>query len=129
MAAPSVAPEGGGRTAIQVGLDVFTPMAEAWDLSTDEQMRLLGSPPRSTFFKWKKDGSALPRDTVERISNLLAIWKALEILFTDPARSVEWIRRKNDFFGGASALDVMLENGNFSDIVRVRQYLDAQRGG
>lgn len=129
MAAPSVAPEGGGRTAIHVGLDVFTPMAEAWDLSTDEQMRLLGSPPRSTFFKWKKDGGALPRDTAERISNLLAIWKSLEILFTDPARSVQWIRRANDFFGGASALDVMLENGNFFDIVRVRQYLDAQRGG
>lgn len=129
MAAPSVAPEGEGRTAIHVGLDVFTPMAEAWDLSTDEQMRLLGSPPRSTFFKWKKDGGALPRDTAERISNLLAIWKSLEILFTDPARSVQWIRRANDFFGGASALDVMLENGNFFDIVRVRQYLDAQRGG
>ncbi|MDT9598635.1 antitoxin Xre/MbcA/ParS toxin-binding domain-containing protein [Sphingosinicella rhizophila] len=129
MVAPSVAHEGGGRTAIPVGLDVFMPLAEAWNLSTDEQMRLLGSPPRSTFFKWKKDGGALPRDTVDRISNLLAIWKSLEILFTDPARSVEWIKRPNEFFGGMSALDTMLEEGNFFDMARVRQYLDAQRGG
>ena len=75
MTALSVAREGGGRSAIPVALDVFTPLAEAWGLSTDEQMRLLGSPPRSTFFKWKKDGGTLPRDTIERISNLLAIWK------------------------------------------------------
>jgi len=129
MIASSAAPEGGGRTAIPVGLDVFVPVAEAWNLSTDEQMRLLGSPPRSTFFKWKKDGGALPRDTVDRISNLLAIWKSLEILFTDPARSEEWVKRPNEFFGGASALDIMLEDGNFFDIARVRQYLDAQRGG
>jgi uncharacterized protein (DUF2384 family) len=129
MAEPSVAREGEGQSAVQVGLDVFTPLADAWGLSTDEQIRLLGSPPRSTFFKWKKDGGALPRDTVERISHLLAIWKALEILFTEPARSEGWVRRPNDFFGGASALDLMLDAGNFSDIVRVRQFLDAQRGG
>jgi hypothetical protein len=129
MALTSVAPGGGGRPAIPVGLDVFTPIADAWGLSTDEQMRLLGSPPRSTFFKWKKDGGGLPRDTVERISHLLTIWKSLEILHTDPSLSDSWLRKPNEFFNGASALDVMLEEGNFSDIVRVRQYLDAQRGG
>ena len=129
MSTPAAAVEGGGRAPIPVGLDVFTPLAEAWGLSTDEQIRLLGSPPRSTFFKWKKEGSPLPRDTADRISNLLAIWKSLEILFTDPARSESWVRQPNDFFGGQSALDVMLEDGNFFDIARVRQYLDAQRGG
>ena len=129
MPVTAVAPEGGGRPSIPVELDVFTPLAEAWALSTDEQMRLLGSPPRSTFFKWKKDGGALPRDTAERVSNLLAIWKSLEIIFTEPARSDAWLRRPNEFFGGVSALDTMLHDGNFSDIVRVRQYLDAQRGG
>jgi uncharacterized protein (DUF2384 family) len=129
MSVTAVAPEGGGRAAIPVKLDVFTPMAEAWGLTTEEQMRLLGSPPRSTYFKWKKDGGPLPRDTAERVSNLLAIWKSLEILFTDPARSDGWLRRPNDFFGGISALDTMLADGNFFDIARVRQYLDAQRGG
>src|SRR3546814_17048577 len=121
MIASSAAPEGGGRTAIPVGLDVFVPVAEAWNLSTDEQMRLLGSPPRSTFFKWKKDGGALPRDTVDRISNLLAIWKSLEILFTDPERSEEWVKRLNECFGGASARDIMREDGYLFAIARDRK--------
>lgn len=128
MTVLSAARGGEGRPEIQIGLDAFTPLAEAWDLSTEDQMRLLGSPARSTFFKWKKDGGTLPRDTVERISHLISIWKSLQILFTDPQRSDEWIKRPNQFFDGASALDVMLE-GNFYDLVRVRQYLDAQRGG
>ncbi len=129
MAITTVAQMGGGEIAIPVSLAAFTPLAEAWDLSSDEQIKLLGSPPRSTFFKWKKEGTEVPRDTGERISHLLAIWKALEILFTDPVRSQEWLKRKNEFFGGLSALDIMLERGDFSDIVKVRQYLDAQRGG
>ena len=128
MTLSSAARPGEGHLATDVGLDAFTPMAEAWGLSTDDQIRLLGSPARSTFFKWKKTGGALPRDSVERISHLLAIWKALQILFTEPERSDTWLKRPNEFFDGASALDVMLE-GNFYDIVRVRQYLDAQRGG
>lgn len=129
MTTQSVAQEGGGTEAIPVSLNVFLPLAEAWGLTTDEQMRLLGSPPRSTFFKWKKDGGSLPRDTVERISHLLAIWKALQIVFVEKERSLDWIRRPNDYFGDASALEMMLESGNFSDIVSVRNYLDAQRGG
>jgi len=128
MAITSVARVGEGARAIRVGLDAFTPMADAWGLSTEDQMRLLGSPARSTFFKWKKEGGALPRDTAERISHLLSIWKSLELVFTDPQRSDAWLRQPNEFFEGASALDVMLE-GNFYDVVRVRQYLDAQRGG
>lgn len=128
MALSSVAQEGEGSLPIRIGLDAFTPMAEAWGLSTDEQIKLLGSPARSTFFKWKKDGGALPRDTVERISHLFSIWKSLQILFPDPHRADTWLRHQNSYFQGTSALDVMLE-GNFANLVHVRQYVDAQRGG
>ena len=38
------------------------------------------------------------------------------------------IRSANDAFGGASALDLML-GGELTDIMRVRRYLDAERGG
>ena len=37
------------------GLRAFFKIARDWDLSTEEQIILLGSPGRSTFFKWKKD--------------------------------------------------------------------------
>lgn len=119
---------GAPPSRIPTELEAFFSIAEKWRLSGDDQIKLLGSPGRSTFFKWKKDGGSLPADTVERLSHILSIWKALRILFTVDVRAEEWIRRPNAFFDGASALEVMLQGG-VADIYRVRQYLDAQRGG
>ncbi|HBK07622.1 MAG TPA: hypothetical protein DDZ81_17515 [Acetobacteraceae bacterium] len=117
---------GAGQSRIPPELEAFFGMAERWRLSTDEQVVLLGSPGRSTFFKWKKEGGSLPADTRERLSHLLTIWKSLRILFTIDERGEEWIRARNRYFDGTSALDVMLEG--LSGIYRVRRYLDAQRG-
>ncbi|MBY5667381.1 DUF2384 domain-containing protein [Rhizobium leguminosarum] len=119
---------GAGQSAIPVELEAFFRMAERWGLSTEDQILLLGSPGRSTFFKWKKETASLPTDTRERLSHLLSIWKALRILFTNDKQAEEWIHRDNRYFDGASALDVMLE-GSVASIYRVRRYLDAQRGG
>ncbi len=118
---------GAGQSGIPAELETFFAIAERWRLTNDDQIVLLGSPGRSTFFKWKKEGGSLPADTRERLSHMLGIWKALRILFTQDQRAEEWIRAKNRYFDGASALDVMLEEGMFG-IVRVRRYLDAQRG-
>jgi hypothetical protein len=111
-------------------LRAFFQIAEHWGLGASQQRVLLGTPPASTFFKWKKlrDGS-LPRDALERISYLLGIYKALQILLPDPQRADHWITEPNaaPLFGGRSALDRML-GGNVSDLYVVRQYLDAQRG-
>ncbi|MES2166961.1 MAG: antitoxin Xre/MbcA/ParS toxin-binding domain-containing protein [Pseudomonadota bacterium] len=109
-------------------LDFFFKLAEIWDLSTDQQMKLLGSPARSTYFRWRKDGGDVSADTLERISHLGSVYKALSILLDSPEAAVRWIRRPNRYFEGAPALDIML-SGNLSDIIRVRQYVDAQRGG
>ncbi|WP_018391635.1 antitoxin Xre-like helix-turn-helix domain-containing protein [Ancylobacter sp. FA202] len=119
---------GAGPSRIPVELEAFFAIAEKWRLTTDEQIKLLGSPGRSTFFKWKKDGGAVPPDTTERISQILGIWKSLAILFTNEARGCDWIRHSNDYFDGVSALDVML-TGGVVDLYKVRWYLDAQRGG
>ena len=116
-----------GLARLPVGLEAFLNMAERWGLTTDEQIVLLGSPGRSTFFKWKKEGGAMPADTTERLSHLLAIWKSLRILFTIDQRGEDWIRRPNAYFDGASALEVML-GGKVVDLYLVRVYLDAQRG-
>jgi hypothetical protein len=111
-------------------LRAFFNLAAEWNLRVAEQRRLLGDPPESTFFKWKRqrDG-ALGRDTLERISYLLGIWKDLQILFPEAARADAWVRRSNDAapFGGKSALERML-SGNVADLYEVRRYLDAQRG-
>lgn len=118
----------GGPTTIPAVIEAFQGIAELWQLTTEDQLLLLGSPGRSTFFKWKKEGGSIPRDSVERVSHLLAIHKALEILLPDAATADGWVRRPNQFFNGLSALDVM-RGGQVMDIYRVRQYLDAQRGG
>jgi hypothetical protein len=120
--------EGARSSEIPIELAAFFAIAEKWSLATDEQIKLLGSPGRSTFFKWKKDGGAVPPDTRERISHVLGIWKSLRILLTTESRSCEWLRRSNEYFDGASALDVML-GGGVTDLYKVRWYLDAQRGG
>jgi Protein of unknown function (DUF2384) len=103
---------------------------EHWGLSTDEQRRLLGEPPRSTFFAWRKapEHAALSRDTLERLSLLLGIYKALQILLPDAAAADAWIKKPNAAFGGSSALAQMLA-GNVGDLLRVRRWLDAARGG
>ncbi|HEU0153524.1 MAG TPA: MbcA/ParS/Xre antitoxin family protein [Arenimonas sp.] len=112
-------------------LRAFFRIAEAWGLKGTEARRLLGDPPESTFYKWKKQQDGAPgRDVLERISYLLGIFKALAILFPEPARADAWIRRPNSAgpFGGRSALERML-SGNVADLYVVRSYLDAQRGG
>jgi uncharacterized protein (DUF2384 family) len=118
----------GTKPANPSPLDVFFKLAEIWDLSTEQQVKLLGSPGRSTYFRWRKDGGNVSADTLERISHLGSVYKALSILLDSPEAAIRWIRRPNRFFDGASALDIML-SGNLSDIIRVRQYVDAQRGG
>ncbi|MCW5634312.1 MAG: DUF2384 domain-containing protein [Rubrivivax sp.] len=114
------------------GLRAFARMAEAWQLSVDEQLRLLGQPPRSTFFAWRKhpERASLPRDTLERLSYLLGIWKSLQILLPDAGAADAWVRQPNaaPAFGGRSALARMLA-GNVSDLHAVRTYLDGVRGG
>jgi len=109
-------------------LAAFFKVCDRWSLTADQQIVLLGSPARSTFFKWKKERAALSQDTRERISHVISIYKALEILFTDPTRSDGWIRRPNIYFNGKTALDVLL-GGTMRDIYEVRTYVDAQRGG
>jgi hypothetical protein len=114
------------------GLRAFMNIARDWSLSAEEQIVLLGSPGRSTFFKWKSQpqSARLARDTLERLSLILGIYKALQILLPEPHAADTWIKRPNAAppFGGRTALDRMLA-GNISDLLAVRQYLDAMRGG
>jgi len=112
-------------------LRTFFRIADEWKLSSDEARTLLGSPPRSTFFVWKKTGHGqLGRDTLERVSYILGIYKALQILLPDAAAADAWVRKPNaaPVFGGKPALERML-SGNVADLYVVRQYLDAWRGG
>lgn len=130
--APAHAAAPSAQRMAAAGLRAFARIAQAWGLSVDEQLCLLGQPPRSTYFAWRKhpERAALPRDTLERLSNLLGIYKALQILLPDTAAADAWVRQPNTAapFGGRSALERMLA-GNVADLNLVRRYLDGVRGG
>jgi hypothetical protein len=132
---PQAAPQRKGIRPEQMGaagIRAFERIAGLWGLTVEEQIRLLGEPPRSTFFAWRKDPARakLSRDVLERLSNILGIYKSLEILLPDAKAADDWVRKPNaaPVFGGKSALERMLA-GNVSDLNLVRRYLDAQRGG
>lgn len=112
-------------------LQAFFSLSSRWGLSAKAERKLLGEPPESTFFKWKAEKSArsLGRDTLERISYLLGIYKALRILLPSDRSADEWIHKPNaaPLFHGQSALDKMLA-GSIVDLADIRRYLDAQRG-
>jgi hypothetical protein len=135
VSAVLVSPAGTAVSAEQMaaaGLRAFARIAQAWDLSVDEQLALLGQPPRSTYFSWRKqpERATLPRDTLERLSNILGIYKNLQILLPDARAADAWVRQPNRAapFGGGTALARMLA-GNVSDLNLVRRYLDGVRGG
>lgn len=98
-----------------------------WEITDEEAATLLDLPVR-TYRRWKTGQlGRLDRDTKARLSNILGIHKALRILFAEPQRGYAWIKAPNAVYGGRSALDVML-GGELTDLMRVRQYLDAERG-
>jgi hypothetical protein len=96
---------------------------------TDEQAGILLDMPLRTYRRWKAgEIGRMGRDAKARLSNLMAIHKALRLIFREPQRGYGWIRAANNAFGGRSALDIML-GGDLTDLMRVRRYLDAERGG
>ena len=113
------------------GLRGFFGIAEKWGLGEKENLVLLGEPGRATYYNWKKgEVGKVSRDALERLSYLVGIYKALQILIPNKRMAGAWIKRENDapIFGGHSPLQLML-TGQLADLYRVRAYLDANRGG
>jgi hypothetical protein len=99
-----------------------------WGVNDDQAATMLDLPKR-TFARWKaRQIGRIGRDGKARLSNLMGIHKALKIIFREFSRECAWIKAPNEAFGGASALNVML-GGELTDLMRVRRYLDAERGG
>lgn len=109
-------------------LRTFQNIADRWSLKTAERRALLGNIAPATYHRLARapDRAELNSDTLERISHILAIYKALHVLFTSDEYADRWISEPNQAFGGESAKNRML--GSFTSLVQVRQYLDAERG-
>ena len=108
----------------------FWRLAEAWKLTTAEQLTLLGVA-RATLYQWRQGHvGPLDADVQQRLSHLFGIYAELQRLLPVPERADEWIRKPNTapFLAGASALDRMM-GGQLADLLVVRQYLDAEQNG
>ncbi|MFC3607217.1 MbcA/ParS/Xre antitoxin family protein [Stutzerimonas tarimensis] len=115
----------------KVALKFFFNVTDKWGCTPAQQRVLLGSVGTTTYHKYKRlEPVRLPHDTLERVSYVMGIHKALSIIFSNhPESAWGWIKRPNAAapFNGRSALDYMLA-GRVVDLADVRRYLDAQRG-
>jgi hypothetical protein len=111
-------------------LKAFFNIAKCWHLRDDDAMRLLGGMASSTYYAMKKSPKrALDADMMLRISYLVGIFKALNILH-GKALADRWITlpNRNPIFGGTTPLQYMIRGG-IPAIQIVRRLLDARRGG
>jgi hypothetical protein len=98
-----------------------------WGANNAEAQRILGAPSPRTFFEWKAGRvRRVPEDTLRRIGYVAGIYKALQILYPDPAQADDWVRRPNRHFGEQTPLARMCA-GDVTDLAAVRAYLDAAR--
>ncbi len=116
------------KDQLNAGLRAVFNIFENWGFKNNEMLVILGQPSRQTFYNWKKGKVAnVSHDTTTRMSYILGIYKALQILFTNSERADDWVNKPNKAFGGESAKERMLA-GEIMDLAKVRHHLDAARG-
>ena len=111
-------------------LRAFFRLAQAWNLRDEAARQLLGGVSNGSFYELKgKKQKALNQDELTRISLLVGIFKALNILYSRELADT-WIslQNSNPMFKGEAPLSYMIRGG-VPALVRVRQLLDARRGG
>jgi Protein of unknown function (DUF2384) len=114
----------------RVAVPAFFKLADAWALRDEPARHLLGGVSNGTFYQLKRSArKALDQDKLTRISLLLGIFRALNILYSRKLADA-WINlpNANPMFQGAAPLAYMIKGG-VPAFVRVRQLLDARRGG
>jgi hypothetical protein len=100
---------------------------DTWGVGGDDARAILGAPAPRTYFSWRRgDGVRVPADTLRRIGYLAGIYKALQVLYSDPHQADGWVQRPNQAFGGQTPLQRM-SAGDVTDLAAVRGYLDAAR--
>lgn len=101
-----------------------------WSIRDEGARMLLGGMSNGPFYELKKNPDrVLDTDRLTRISYLIGIFKALNILYSDELAD-KWVQlpNSNPVFGGQTPLAYM-ERGGLSAMQTVRRLLDARRGG
>ena len=109
----------------------FFNVVDRWSVRDEDARQLLGGVSNGPYYAMKKSpqGRVLDADKLLRISYLIGIFKALNILHGQPLAD-EWVRlpNTNRIFVGGTPLAYMMKGGAPA-MQTVRRLLDARRGG
>jgi len=112
-------------------LKAFFNMMDRWGVRDEDARQLLGGVTNGPYYAMKKhpETRVLDADKLLRISYLVGIFKALNILHGQPLADA-WVRlpNTNRIFGGQAPLAYMIKGGAPA-MQTVRRLLDARRGG
>lgn len=108
----------------------FFNIVDRWRIRTEDARALAGGISNGPYYTWKKTPTRiLDPDLLTRISYLVGIFKALNILYGEKLAD-EWVRlpNRNRIFGGQTPLEYMIRGG-VPAMQIVRRLLDARCGG
>ncbi|HEV8391134.1 MAG TPA: antitoxin Xre/MbcA/ParS toxin-binding domain-containing protein [Dongiaceae bacterium] len=111
-------------------LKAFFNIMEKWQVRDEDARLLLGGVSNGPFYEMKRDpDKVLDADKLTRVSYLIGIFKALNILYSEQLAD-SWVQlpNTNRIFGGQTPLAFMIRGG-ISAMEIVRRLLDARRGG
>jgi hypothetical protein len=111
-------------------LQAFFKLIVHWAVRDEDARALLGGVSNGPYYNWKKQPQrVLEADTLTRISYLIGIFKALNILYGEKLAD-EWVSlpNANRIFTGSTPLEYM-KRGGIPAMQTVRRLLDARRGG
>lgn len=113
-----------------VAIRAFFRLTSHWKLRDEDARGLMGGISNGSFYQLKRSpAKTLDQDKLTRASLLVGIFKALNILYSVKLADA-WVQlpNTNPIFGGQTPLAYMLKGG-VPAMLRVRQLLDARRGG
>ena len=108
----------------------FFKITARWRIRDEDARTLLGGMSNGPFYQMKKNPDrVLDTDRLTRISYLIGIFKALNVLYSAKLADA-WVQlpNSNPLFGGQTPLAYMMKGG-LPAMQTVRRLLDARRGG
>jgi hypothetical protein len=118
------------RRLSPAALRAFFNIMEKWGIRDEDARQLLGGVSNGKYYQLKQNPQqVLEQDRLQRISYMIGIFKALNILYSTRLAD-QWIQlaNTNPLFTGRTPLSYMLQGGTPAMEV-VRRLLDARRGG
>jgi hypothetical protein len=108
----------------------FFNIMQHWQVRDEDARALLGGVSNGPFYEMKRDPArVLDTDRLLRVSYLVGIFKALNILYSE-ALADAWVTRPNTnpMFAGDTPIAYMVRGG-LPALQSVRRLLDARRAG